>query len=78
MTEAVPGVCLFLSLFFGIAPSREEDRGTQLPRGVDSSNLPLQVVGRVVDMGFSEEAARKALEESGWDETAAVNALLSS
>ena len=38
----------------------------------------LQVVGRLKDMGFSEAAARKALEDSNWDETAAVNALLSS
>ena len=45
------------------------------------SSLPpssLQVVGRLKDMGFSEAAARKALEDSNWDETAAVNALLSS
>lgn len=38
----------------------------------------VQVVGRLKDMGFSEAAARKALEDSNWDQTAAVNALLSS
>lgn len=37
-----------------------------------------EVVDRLKDMGFSETAARKALEDSNWDETAAVNALLSS
>jgi len=37
----------------------------------------VQVVGRLTEMGFSEEAARKALEDNNWDETAAVTALLS-
>lgn len=39
--------------------------------------LQIQVVQRLMEMGFSEEASRKALEESSWDETAAINALLS-
>lgn len=36
-----------------------------------------QVIKRLMEMGFSDEAARKALEENSWDETAAINALLS-
>lgn len=35
-------------------------------------------VANVVAMGFSDSAARKALSDNGWDESAAVNALLSS
>ncbi|CAM9540789.1 unnamed protein product [Phaeothamnion confervicola] len=36
-----------------------------------------EVVARVCDMGFPEDMARKALAENSWDETAAINALLS-
>jgi len=34
-------------------------------------------IQRVCGMGFDEASARKALEDHKWDETAAVNALLS-
>ena len=34
-------------------------------------------IERVQQMGFDEAAARDALEKHGWDENAAVNALLS-
>jgi hypothetical protein len=34
-------------------------------------------VARVCQMGFDEIAARQALVDNGWDESAAVNALLS-
>lgn len=33
-------------------------------------------ISRVCEMGFDKESARKALEKHGWDESAAVNALL--
>lgn len=33
-------------------------------------------IGRVCEMGFGREQARKALEDHKWDESAAVNALL--
>ena len=33
-------------------------------------------VGRVCEMGFDKESARKALEKHKWDEQAAVNDLL--
>ena len=33
-------------------------------------------ISRVCDMGFSKEDAKKALEDNGWDESAAVNSLL--
>uniref|UniRef100_A0A6T6GPZ5 E2 ubiquitin-conjugating enzyme n=1 Tax=Craspedostauros australis TaxID=1486917 RepID=A0A6T6GPZ5_9STRA len=33
-------------------------------------------IGRVCEMGFDRDSARKALEKHGWDESAAVNALL--
>ena len=36
-----------------------------------------EAVARVCQMGFDEAAARKALVDHGWDENAAVNALLS-
>jgi NACalpha-BTF3-like transcription factor len=31
----------------------------------------------MTEMGFSEEAAREALEANEWDETRAINSLLS-
>jgi ubiquitin-conjugating enzyme (huntingtin interacting protein 2) len=33
-------------------------------------------ISRVCEMGFDRDSARKALEKHGWDESAAVNALL--
>jgi ubiquitin-conjugating enzyme (huntingtin interacting protein 2) len=33
-------------------------------------------ITRVCDMGFDKESAKNALEKHGWDESAAVNALL--
>ena len=33
-------------------------------------------IGRVCDMGFDRESAKKALESIDWDESAAVNQLL--
>ncbi|CAB9499634.1 conjugating enzyme E2 [Seminavis robusta] len=33
-------------------------------------------ITRVCEMGFDRESARKALEKTGWDESAAVNSLL--
>lgn len=33
-------------------------------------------IARVCEMGFDQDSARKALEKYGWDESAAVNALL--
>ena len=35
-----------------------------------------EAIGRVCEMGFDKESARKALEKHKWDEIAAVNALL--
>lgn len=35
-----------------------------------------EAIGRVCEMGFDRESARKALEKHKWDESAAVNALL--
>ncbi len=35
-----------------------------------------EAIGRVCEMGFDKESARKALEKHKWDESAAVNALL--
>ena len=35
-----------------------------------------EAVGRVCEMGFGKEDARRALVKHGWDESAAVNALL--
>jgi uncharacterized UBP type Zn finger protein len=37
-----------------------------------------EAVQRMVEMGFSEESARKALADNNFDESAAVNALLTS
>ncbi len=36
-----------------------------------------ETVQRVCSMGFTEQAVRKALADANWDETVAVNALLS-
>ena len=36
-----------------------------------------EVVARLCDMGFPDGAVRKALADNGWDENAAINALLS-
>ncbi len=33
-------------------------------------------IQRIVEMGFDQSIARKALEEHGWDETRALNSLL--
>lgn len=33
-------------------------------------------IARVCEMGFDKDSAKKALEKHGWDESAAVNALL--
>lgn len=39
-------------------------------------NSKEDAISRVCDMGFDRAQAQGALEKHGWDETAAVNALL--
>uniref|UniRef100_A0A7S2UZ31 E2 ubiquitin-conjugating enzyme n=1 Tax=Fibrocapsa japonica TaxID=94617 RepID=A0A7S2UZ31_9STRA len=43
-------------------------------RGEESKD---DAIGRICEMGFDEASARSALTNHGWDETAAINALLS-
>ena len=76
MEKALTTQALCLSAMFGTLYRNR--RLTHSPFPLSFFLSPLQVVGRLKDMGFSEAAALKALEDSNWDETAAVNALLSS
>ena len=46
---------------------------TQLYAKVTSKE---EAIARVCEMGFDKSSAKKALESHGWDESAAVNALL--
>jgi len=43
----------------------------------EGADAQVAAISTVCAMGFDEATARRALEENGWDENAAVNALLS-
>ena len=43
----------------------------------EGAGAQVAAINTVCAMGFDEATARRALEENGWDENAAVNALLS-
>jgi ubiquitin-conjugating enzyme (huntingtin interacting protein 2) len=61
----------------GLACDRDACGFERASIDVNFTVLWVQVVKRLMEMGFSEEDSKKALEENNWDETAAINALLS-